>query len=100
VIDRQETYLANMYPGKRTKPPKFRIRGIELEEGWRYWVELHPCPSCNPPFGAEHVSHFIRELIGTIEWCKVHGKFWREFSDRYSHLLSPASTKPVRFPSV
>jgi len=102
VIERQLSYIASGMPlGKSQRPPKYRIRGMQTEEGWQYWADLVPCPICNPPRDLwGNILHFGRETFGTVEWCKKHQAFWDDFSKRYEHMLVPASTKAVRFPSV
>lgn len=98
VIDRQRDFLG-WRPGG--KPPKYRIGGMQTEEGWQYWADLVPCPACNPSrYLAGHVAYFIRDTFGSAEWCKKHATFWADFSKRYEGMLVPASTKAVRFPSV
>jgi hypothetical protein len=98
VIDRQRDFLGWRPEGR---PPKYRIRGMETESGWQYWADLVPCPACNPPRDPwGNFIHFARETFGTVEWCKKHQAFWDDFSKRYEHMLVPASTKAVRFPSV
>jgi hypothetical protein len=101
VIERQLGYLANRVAESSARPPKYRIRGMETEAGWQYWADLVPCPVCNPPRDPwGNFIHFAQETFGTVEWCKKHQAFWDDFSARYGHMLSPASTKAVKFPSV
>lgn len=102
VIEKQKEHMTwYTSQGKIPRPPKYRIRGMETEAGWQYWADLVPCPICNPPRDLwGNFIHFARETFGTVEWCKKHQAFWDDFSARYAHMLVPASTKPVRFPSV
>lgn len=97
-----EDMIAYAYRKSKRLRRKFRVYAYahSKEHGWSWTIGEHPCPACNSPRDmGQHASRFVREVTGTIQYCKKHQRWADIMNNQWAdHLIARDSRQPYKFP--